>query len=288
VSGGPLENALTSAANPRIRAVVALRDRRGRTRTGRILVEGVREIAWALDGGVAIVEAYFDAAGPRSADCAAVLERLGRVGVPLTPVAGPALGRLAYGERSGDLLAVAIPPPTDLERVAGLVATTAEPLLVVVEDAEKPGNLGAIVRSADGAGATAVVAAACRQPAVDVWNPNAIRASLGTVLTLPLAVASSEEVIGWLRAAGIRIAAARPEAAMRFDEADLGGSLAIVVGSEAVGLGDAWGGPDVMALRLPMLGRADSLNVSATAAVLLYEARRQRDAVGRAREKGSP
>jgi TrmH family RNA methyltransferase len=277
-----LESPLTSAANPRVREVVALRDRRGRARAGQILVEGVREIARALDGNVAVVEAYFDAAGPRSKEGAAVLERLGRMGVPLTPVAGPALGRLAYGERSGDLLAVAIPPPTDLDRVAGLVAATAEPLVVVVEDAEKPGNLGAIVRSADGAGATAVVAAAWRQPPVDTWNPNAIRASLGTVFTLPLAVASSEEVIGWLREAGIGIAAARPEAAIRFDEADLRGAVAIVVGSEAVGLGDTWAGPDVMALRLPMLGRADSLNVSATAAVLLYESRRQRDAVGRA------
>jgi TrmH family RNA methyltransferase len=185
-------------------------------------------------------------------------------------------------------VAVAVPPATDLERVARLVAATADPLLVVVEDVEKPGNLGAIVRSADGAGVTALVAAAWRQPAVDTWNPNAIRASLGTVFTLPLASAPSDEVVGWLRSAGIRVAAARPGAATRFDEADLGGPLAIVLGSEAAGLGPAWAGPDVITLRLPMLGRADSLNVSATAAVLLYEARRQRDAAERAREPGSP
>lgn len=283
---GSLET-LTSAANPRIRAILELRDRRGRTRAGRILVEGVREIARALDGSVAIEEAYFDAAGPRSADGAAVLDRLGRLGIPLTPIAGPALERLAYGERSGDLVAVAVPPPTDLERLAELVAAAAEPLLVVVEDAEKPGNLGAIVRSADGAGATAVVAAAWRQPAVDAWNPNAIRASLGTVFTLPLAIASSKDVLGWLRSAEIAIAAARPDAATRFDEADLGGPLAIALGSEAAGLGPVWAGPDVTTLRLPMLGRADSLNVSATAAVLLYEARRQRDGAERTRGSGS-
>jgi TrmH family RNA methyltransferase len=279
---------LTSAANPRIRAVVELRDRRQRMRAGRILVEGVREIARALDADVAIVEAFFDAAGPRSAEGVAVLERLGGLGVPLTPVAGPALARLAYGDRSGDLVAVAVPPATDLERVARLVAATADPLLVVVEDVEKPGNLGAIVRSADGAGATALVAAAWRQPPVDTWNPNAIRASLGTVFTLPLASAASDEVVGWLRSAGIRVAAARPEAATRFDEADLGGPLAIVLGSEAAGLGPAWAGPDVMTLRLPMLGRADSLNVAATAAVFMYEARRQRDAAERAAEQGAP
>ena len=116
-----------------------------------------------------------------------------------------------------------------------------------------------------------------RAAAVDPWNPNAIRASLGTVFTLPLAVAPTDAVLELLRAAGLRIVAARVQATTPHHAEDLRGRLAIAVGSEALGLGPAWLAPDVAGVRLPMRGHADSLNVAATAAVLLYEARRQRD-----------
>jgi TrmH family RNA methyltransferase len=143
----------------------------------------------------------------------------------------------------------------------------------VVEGVEKPGNLGAILRSADGAGLDAVVAA---DPRTDLYNPNAIRASLGTIFSLPLATASSAETLAWLRAHGIRTVVARVDATLLHTEADLRGPLAIVLGSEALGLTEAWSGPGVVAVRVPMLGVADSLNVAAAAAVLFYEARRQR------------
>ncbi len=148
----------------------------------------------------------------------------------------------------------------------------------MVEDAEKPGNLGAIARSADGAGATAVVAAVGRGPAPDPWNANAVRASLGTIFGLPLAVAQTGAVLAWLRAARIRIVAARVQASAPYGRLDLRGPLAIALGSEAHGLGSEWQAPDIAGVRIPMLGRGDSLNVSAAAAILLYEARRQREA----------
>jgi TrmH family RNA methyltransferase len=122
-----------------------------------------------------------------------------------------------------------------------------------------------------------VVAAVGSAPAVDPWNPNAIRASLGTVFTLPLAVAPTDAVLELLRAADLRIVAARVQATTPHHEADLRGRVAIAVGSEAFGLGPSWLAADVAGVRLPMRGHADSLNVAATAAVLLYEARRQRD-----------
>ena len=146
---------------------------------------------------------------------------------------------------------------------------------MVVEGVEKPGNLGAILRSADGAGADALIAA---DPRTDLFNPNAIRASLGTVFTVPVAAATTSEVMAWLRARGIGLVVARVDGATVHTAADLAGPVAIVLGSEAHGLTGTWDGPDVRAVRLPMLGSADSLNVSAAAAVLLYEARRQRDA----------
>jgi TrmH family RNA methyltransferase len=187
---------------------------------------------------------------------------------------GPdALARIAFGQRSEGVVAVVAAPDRSLARLDADRGLPAEPLLAVLEAVEKPGNVGAILRSADGAGLDAVILA---DPVADPWNPNTIRSSLGTVFTTRLAVASSGETLGWLSDRGIRIIAARVDGARSWDVADLRGGLAICLGSEARGLTPAWSGPEIEAVRLPMLGRADSLNVAATAAVLFYEARRQR------------
>jgi TrmH family RNA methyltransferase len=195
-------------------------------------------------------------------------------------VAGSAWSRLAYGERGSEIVAIVDAPPTDLARLEAILAARADPVLVVVEDAEKPGNLGAIARSADGAGATALLVAVHEGSPADPWNPNAVRASLGTVFSLPIAIGPSRTLRPWLRERAIRVVAARVQAATDYRDADLRGPLAIVVGSEAAGLGEEWLADEVEGVRLPMLGRADSLNVSAAAAILLYEARRQRDRGG--------
>ncbi len=271
--------AITSAANPRIRAALALRDRRGRNASGRLLVDGARELLRALEGGLTVREAFV-APGPLQPEAAALVARLAMIGVPLVGVAGAAWSRLAYGERGSEVVAVVDAPETDLAHVEAIVGLRRDPLLIVVEDAEKPGNLGAIARSADGAGATALLVAVHNGPAADPWNPNAVRASLGTVLSLPIAVAPSRTLVPWLRDRAIRIVAARVQAATDYRATDLRGPVAIVVGSEATGLGPEWLAEDVEGVRLPMLGQADSLNVSAAAAILLYEARRQRDDQG--------
>jgi TrmH family RNA methyltransferase len=138
---------------------------------------------------------------------------------------------------------------------------------------EKPGNLGAVLRSADGAGADAVIAAS---PRTDLFNPNTIRASAGTVFAIALAAAPTSDVLTWLRDHDVRIVAARVDAEALYTEADLTGRVAIALGAEADGLTDTWVGDDIEGVRLPMLGIADSLNVSVSAAVLLYESRRQR------------
>jgi TrmH family RNA methyltransferase len=171
------------------------------------------------------------------------------------------------------VLAIVRTPATDLARLP----VPSDPLILVAEDVEKPGNLGAILRSADGAGADAVIAAS---PRTDLFNPNTIRASLGTIFAVPLAAAPTDEVIAWLRQRGIRIVAARVDATRLATESDLTGPLAIAVGAEAEGLSSAWSAAGIEAVRLPMLGVADSLNVAAASAVLLYEARRQRGLPG--------
>ena len=265
----PGDRVIASPSNPRVRAAAALRDRRERERTELILIDGARELLRALAADVAVDTIFICLERCGSAACAELLDRLGTGDPRLVPVTETALSKLAFGDRADGVVAVARRP--DLALAA--LDLPDDPLVVVVEGVEKPGNLGAIVRSADGAGVDALIAA---DPRTDLFNPNAIRASLGTIFALPLAAGSSADVLGWLRERRIRIVVARVDGPALYSATDLSGPLAIVVGSEAEGLSDAWSGPDVEAVRLPMLGAADSLNVSAAAAVLLYEARRQR------------
>ena len=266
---------LTSTANPRFRAALSLRDRRERARHGRLLVDGVREVARALDAGGALVEIFVAPGASPEPAVDAVVARAAGFGVPIVPVTADLLSRLAYGERASGIVAVASAPATSLE---ALRLPAEAPIVGILEDVEKPGNLGAVCRSADGAGLDALIAAGTTAAPADPWNPNAVRASLGTVFTLPLAVASTGSVLAWLRDRGLRVVAARVEGSVPYSEADLRGPVALVLGSEATGLTEAWSGADVTAVRLPMRGRADSLNVAAAAAILFYEARRQRDA----------
>jgi TrmH family RNA methyltransferase len=266
---------LTSTANPRVAAAAALRDRRGRDRAGLTLIDGAREVRRALDAGVEIAEVFVCEpllAGP---DARAALDRLGVTGVRVHATNERVFARIAFGERAEGIVAVASVPSLDLDRLV----LPAAPLIVVVEAVEKPGNLGAVLRSADGAGVDALIAAS---PRTDLFNPNAIRASAGTIFSLPLAAADTSAVLAWLRRHGIRTIATRVGAPTPYTDADLTGPVAVALGAETDGLTDAWAGPDVEAVSLPMLGVADSLNVSVTAAILVYEARRQRGSVRRA------
>ena len=260
--------ALSSTRNPRVRAAAALRDRRARNEAGLTLIDGARELARAVAGGAAVVEVYVDR-GRLAPEGSAAIDAAAASGAEIVEVSDVVVDRLAYGDRGDGIVAVARIPDTSL---AGL-HLPGEPLVVVVEGVEKPGNLGAVLRSADGAGADAVIAA---DPRTDLFNPNAVRASQGTLFAVPLAAAPTVEVRAWLREAGIQVLAARVGARLGYAEADLRGAVAIVLGSEVSGLTDAWSGDDVVDIGLPMLGVADSLNVSISAAILLYEARRQR------------
>ena len=261
---------IDSPANPRIRAAVALRERRERDATGLTLVDGAREARRAIDAGVEIETAYVCTALLTSPEARAALNALGhaRGRRELVAVGQRAFEKLAYGDRSDGIVLVARP------RVPALaeLALPHEPLVVVTEDVEKPGNVGAILRSADGAGADAVIAVG----GTDLFNPNVIRASVGTVFTVPVTTGSAEEVARWLRGRGLRIVATRVDSPTLHADADLRGPVALVLGSEADGLSPHWAGDDVETIRLPMEGIADSLNVSAAAAILLYEAWRQR------------
>ncbi len=260
---------LTSFANPRVRAATALRDRRERDSTGLTLVDGARELRRALDAGVEVVEVFVCEpllAGP---DARAALDGFRDRGTTIRPTTAAVFAKLAFGARAEGLVAVVTIPPATLD---GLTLPD-DALVAVVEGVEKPGNLGAVLRSADGAGVDAVIAASLR---ADLFNPNTIRASAGTVFSVPLASAGTPEVIDWLRAQRFRIFAARVDATTLYTTTALIGRIALALGAEAEGLADAWTADDIEPIRLPMHGVADSLNVSVTAAILFYEARRQR------------
>jgi TrmH family RNA methyltransferase len=272
---------ISSRHNPRFRAALALREAHERRERGRLLVDGVREIGRALDAGVRLAEAWVVPDDLHDAAAQALLPSLARSGTEMIETTAELLGRLAYGERQDGIVAVAEAPSTDL----GRLALPALPLVAVAEGVEKPGNLGALLRAADGAGVDAVIVV---DPISDVWNPNAVRASVGTIFSLPMAICGASDALGLLRDRGIAIVAARVDGATDYDAVDLTGPVAIVIGAETTGLSEAWSGPGVTAVRIPMLGVADSLNVSVSAAVLLYEARRQRRAAAARPAERSP
>jgi TrmH family RNA methyltransferase len=266
-----LREAITSLTNPRVKAAVRLRDRREREETGLTIVDGPRELLRALENGVAVEEAFVCPDLVRTGEAEAAIVRLRDAGARVVDVSPPVLARIAFGDRAEGVVAVIRTPARGLDDVV----LPRDPLIVVVEAVEKPGNLGAILRTADGSAADAVIAA---DPRTDLFNPNAIRASLGTIFTVPVAAAASDTALDWLASRAIRPIAARVDAPTLYSDVDLRGPIAIVLGSEAGGLTAAWDDPRVVPVRIPMLGAADSLNVSVAAAILLYEARRQRGA----------
>jgi TrmH family RNA methyltransferase len=262
---------ITSTANPRVKAAARLRGRRERDKTGLTLIDGVRETLRALQGGAVLREVFIASELLVEPEAKALLERLGEEKVPVLELGRDAFAKLAYGDRLDGVVAVA---ETPLRTLADLVLPP-EPLIGVIEGVEKPGNLGAVLRTADGAGLNAVIVA---ESATDLFNPNIIRASLGSVFAVPVVVASSGDVLAWLQERGIAIIAARVDGSVDYAAADYRGAVAIALGSEARGLSDAWAALARDSVHVPMMGVADSLNVSVTAAVLFYEALRQRRA----------
>lgn len=263
---------ITSLQNPRVKDAVRLRDRRHRRKQGRILIDGSRELLRAIEAGVKPIETFICPALCQSEDSRCLLEMLPRLGGEMFEVGEAVFDKLSFGDRAEGILAVAAAPRESLDSLN----TKENALVAVLEAVEKPGNVGAVLRSADAAGVSALIAA---DPKTDLYNPNAIRASLGTIFTMPVREATGEETLDWLRQNRFRILAARVDGSVPYTEVDYRGPTAIVLGSEADGLSTLWRGDDIQAVRLPMLGAADSLNVSATAAVLFYEALRQRTKV---------
>ncbi len=266
-----MSDPITSSSNPQIKDLVRLRDRRHRDRSGTFVVEGYREVTRALDAGVEIERLYISRdlfLGPNEDE---VIARVAELGAPVIDVAPDPFTKAAYRDRPEGLLAVA----TQFETSLDSLELASEPLVLVVEGIEKPGNLGTMLRTADAAGCEAVIVC---DPTTDPFNPNVVRASTGMLFVVPLAVASSEDAIEWLRSKGITTFATTPDATMLHTDADLTGAIAIVVGTEQYGLSDMWLEQADHRIRIPMAGAADSLNAAMAAGIALFEAVRQRNA----------
>lgn len=269
-----LPEKITSLQNPRIKQLVKLRDRRARDQAGVFLVEGYREIRRALEKQIPLAELYYAPEWFLGENELALLEAAQQAGAKLFELTRDTFAKVAYRERPDGLLAVA--PQwkralSELER--GASAGGAGPFYLVVEAIEKPGNLGTILRSADAAGCDAVIVC---DPVTDLFNPNVVRASTGVLFSVPCVVASGAEVMAWLQTQRVRIVVTTPAAEALYTDVSLTGPLAIVMGSEQYGLSDFWLQGADLAVRIPMAGQADSLNVAMAALITLFEAVRQR------------
>ena len=259
---------ITSLQNPHIKAAAKLRTRKVRRQEDQIIIDGWREIQRACNADVRIVKLFATSTwlSSTSSDQLNVIRQSRPACFELS---NAAFEKIAFGQRNEGIVAVAETPTTTVSDLQ----LPKVPLIAVVEGIEKPGNLGAIVRTADGAGFDAVIVT---EMVTDIYNPNAIRASIGTIFCIPVVQQSSHATLTWLLENKIRIFAARVDARQCYAEADFTQPTAIVLGSEAEGLSPTWTGNRVTPIRLPMMGVADSLNVSAAAAIFYYEARKQR------------
>lgn len=258
---------ITSASNEKVKYLVQLRDKSSVRRTDqKFLIEGFRETIRAMASGIKIIQAYWCPKFDRD-------KQIYQLNIPetvITEISETVFAKLALRETSDGIIVLAEIPEFNLDDI--ILPET--PLILVVEAVEKPGNLGAIMRTVDAAGLDLVIFCDCL---ADIYNPNTIRSSLGCIFSSQIATTTSKDAFNFLMKKGVKIlAAALSETAVSYTDADYRQASAIVVGTEATGLSDIWLTNEIQKVIIPMRGIADSLNVSVSAAVILFEAVRQR------------
>jgi TrmH family RNA methyltransferase len=266
-----MQGEVSSLQNPKIKAALKLNDRRTRNESGLFLIEGYRELKRAVSGNVSIPTLFFCPQLFLGSNEEALIAEIRDTGADLISCHPHVFEKLSYRDRPDGLLGIGVQMRStllDLDR-----KIESNPFLIIAEAIEKPGNLGTILRSSDAAGVDGVIV--CDR-CTDIYNPNVVRASVGTLFTVPVIEAGGIEALNWLRAKGISIVAASPSAKLEFTEADLTGPVAIAVGTEQIGLSQAWMDAADIQVRIPMHGVADSLNVATATTLLLYEVLRQR------------
>jgi TrmH family RNA methyltransferase len=256
---------ITSTSNPKVKSLLALEKPRERRKQQLFIIEGIKELRMALEAKYRIGNLFYceDIIRAEELDPFLIDQKL------MIPVSKEVFEKIAVRENSGGVIAVAEMKTHRLDDLQVGV----NPLVLILESVEKPGNLGAILRTADAAGVDAVIIC---DPATDIYNPNVIRSSIGCLFTKPVATATSEETIQWLKERKLNIYCTYLGASKPFHEVNYKDGCAIVMGTEATGLSDQWVANATANIIIPMQGRIDSMNVSTAAAVVVFEARRQR------------
>jgi TrmH family RNA methyltransferase len=260
---------LTSPQNPKIKQVLKLRERRARDRSGHFLIEGYRELFRAVSSSASIVQLFVSEEHFLGSNESALIEKIQESGTDIFFLSPELFTRISYRDRPDGLLGIAKKNPLSLNDIA----LSSNPLLIVAEAIEKPGNLGTILRSSDAVGADGLIV--CDR-CTDIYNPNVVRASVGTLFTVPVTEAEGRETLSFLKEKRIQIVCATPHAKQEYLDADLTGPVAIIVGTEQLGLSEKWLENADVSVRIPMRGVADSLNVATATTLLLYEVLRQR------------
>jgi TrmH family RNA methyltransferase len=260
---------ITSLTNPRIKHCVKLRQRSHRDNSGLMLIEGYRELKRALHNNHTPSELFFCRDLFQGTNEDQLIQQCREKTASLFECSTPVFNKISYRDRPDGLLAVAPQVRNSLDSLT----IPDRALIVIAESIEKPGNLGTILRSADAAGAHAVIVC---DSCTDINNPNVVRASIGTLFALPVIETSTENTLQWLKIHHISTIATTPHATQLYTTADMTPNTAIVLGPEQYGLSNAWLDNADQKVRIPMAGQSDSLNVAAAATILLFEAVRQR------------
>ena len=258
---------ISSLQNPFIKQLVQLKEKsKLRKQTGLFIIEGKREVSLAIKGNYTIETLYYYADLFSAAEAAA----LGAYGIDIIEISKPVYEKVAHRETTEGVIAVAKTKDLSLDN---LKLSSKTPLILVAESPEKPGNIGALLRTADAANIDAVIIA---NPLTDLYNPNIIRSSVGGVFTVPLATGSTKEVIAYLKRNNISIYSAILQESVAYDSIDFKTSSALVIGTESSGLTDEWRDDSTANIQIPMEGKLDSMNLSVAAGILIFEAKRQR------------
>lgn len=258
---------ITSGQNPKIKSLLALQQKSSeRRKSSLFVVEGLRELGHCINAGLQVESIFFC---PKILNAPVPSIPSDSIDVRMYEVSEDVYSKIAYRSGTEGIVAVVRQRPLSLANLAKKDA----PLYVILESVEKPGNLGAVLRSADAAGVDAVIVC---DPLTDLYNPNLIRSSIGAIFSVPCVACSSEECIAFLKDNGIKILTAQLQDSKLYYDTDMTCGTAIVMGTEATGLTDVWRQAADAHIRIPMLGKLDSLNVSVSAAILMYEAVRQR------------
>ena len=268
---------ISSAQNPRIKHLLALQQKSSlRREEGLFVVEGRRELEHCIHAGMQVDSIYCLNPDEVTSILNGTDSQLSTLNSKLSKVTPNVYERIAYrGSTEGIIAVIRTPQPRTLESLLQLEGrgVNGKPLFIVLESVEKPGNLGAVLRSADAAQATGVIVC---DPLTDLYNPNLIRSSIGAIFTVPTVACTSEQCIAFLKEHGIQILTAQLQDSHLYYDTPMSGPTAIVMGTESTGLTDVWRQAADAHIRIPMLGQLDSLNVSVSAAILLFEAVRQR------------